>query len=111
MTHVKVFSGADRSVPHSFLAYGLGFTGGVRVGGGRLGWGRPGRDHHRAGIGWAPLVRIFEGGTLAVLDSFFAFPPASSGARSSASMMSGRLHEVLNHYRAWVVVTSEMACL
>ena len=77
--HVRVFSGLNLTVLHSFFAYGDSFTGGVRVAAADL--NGDGRDDiiTGAGPGGGPHVREFNGITLAELDSFFAFEDSFTG--------------------------------
>jgi ELWxxDGT repeat protein len=66
---VKVFSGADLSVLHSFDAYDPGYLGGVRVG--ALGdeiITAPGQSS-------GPHVKLLAADTLTLLDQFYAFAP------------------------------------
>jgi serralysin len=77
-SHVKVFSGQDLSLIHTFFAY-PGFFGGVRVAANDL--NGDGRDDiiTGAGPGGGPHVRAFDGQTLAQLDSFFAYSAFFTG--------------------------------
>ncbi|MEK6239177.1 MAG: hypothetical protein N2C14_31045 [Planctomycetales bacterium] len=61
--HVKVFSGADNSLLHSFYAYGAGFQGGVRVASGDV--NNDGFDDiiTASGPGAVGDVRVFSGET------------------------------------------------
>jgi hypothetical protein len=73
-SHVEVFSGANLAVLHSFFAYDLSFLGGVRVAtlagpGGRV------QILTAAGTGGGPHLKVYDGLSRAVLDSFFAFDP------------------------------------
>jgi serralysin len=73
---VKVFNGADVSqVLQDFLAYAVGFTGGVRVG--AIDRNGDGRADILTGAGpsGGPHFRSFDGLTLEQLDSFFAYEP------------------------------------
>jgi ELWxxDGT repeat protein len=78
--HVKVFNGADGSLLRSFYAYAPHFTGGVRVGATTDLNGGPYADIvTAAGPDGGPHVKIFDGATLAVLDSFYAYDPKFRG--------------------------------
>jgi len=74
-SHVKIFSMRNLGAPREFFAYASGFNGGVRVGF---------TDRNNDGIldivtgsgpGGGPHVKIFDGRTLQVIDSFFASNP------------------------------------
>lgn len=83
--HVKVFDGVSLAEIRSFFAYSLSFTGGVFVAAGdTTGLGRAdiitGADS-----GAAPHVKVFNGSTLAELQSFFAYPAQFTGGVRVAS--------------------------
>ena len=73
--HVKVFDGGSNQVVFSFFAY-PGFTGGVRVGAGDVNGDNFADIITGAGAG-APggHVKVFSGGDLLLLHSFFAYEP------------------------------------
>jgi ELWxxDGT repeat protein len=77
--HVKVFDGTTLGEVQSFLPYDPGARGGVLVG--AVYANRDGRADvvTGAGPGAGPHVRVFDGGTLAELQSFFAYDPAFTG--------------------------------
>ena len=76
---VKVFNPQTLAVVHDFYAYDLGFTGGVRVA--AKDFNLDGQLDIITGSGknGGPNVKVFDGNTLAVLDSFFAFPETFRG--------------------------------
>jgi glucose/arabinose dehydrogenase len=77
--HVKVFSGKDNSLLESFFAYAPGFTGGVRVAVGDFNGDTKPDIITAAGPGGGPHVKVFDGGSLAVLASFYAYDPSFNG--------------------------------
>jgi hypothetical protein len=76
---VKVFSGNGLGVLIDFLAYGAGFSGGVRVAAGDL----DGDNHADVitgpGPGGTPNVKVFRATDALVLDNFFAYDAAYTG--------------------------------
>ena len=76
--HVKVFDGATSAELHSFFAY-PGFPGGVRVATGDFNNDGTPDIITGPGPGAGPQVKIFEGITLAALDSFFAYDAGFTG--------------------------------
>jgi hypothetical protein len=82
---VKVFDAATQQLRTSFLAFAPTFTGGVRVATGDVnGDGTP-DIIAAAGAGGGPQVKVFDGKTLAVLSSFFAFATGFTGGVFVAS--------------------------
>src|SRR6266487_4805471 len=82
---VKVFDAATQQLRTSFLAFAPTFTGGVRVATGDVnGDGTP-DIIAAAGAGAGPQVKVFDGKTLAVLSSFFAFATSFTGGVFVAS--------------------------
>jgi serralysin len=71
--HVKVFSGATGAELRSFFAYGVGFTGGVRVAGGDFNGDDFADIITGAGAGGGGHVKVFDGATGAEIRSFFAY--------------------------------------
>lgn len=71
--HVKVFDGKNGDTLLSFMAYDVGFTGGVSVAAGDVrGQGRA-QIITGTGPGGGPHVKVFDGMNLNVLQSFMAF--------------------------------------
>lgn len=77
--HVEAWSGADRSLLQSFMAYSPLFGGGVRVGFAQSLEEASGVVLTGAGPGNGPQVKAFEGATRALLDSFYAFEQQFAG--------------------------------
>jgi len=79
-SHVKVFSGQNLDVLQSFLAFGAGFTGGVRVATGDVNGDGRSDIITGAGAGGAPAVKVFDGRNAStVLASFLGFDPSFTG--------------------------------
>jgi uncharacterized protein (TIGR03118 family) len=76
---VNVFSGVDLSRLASFDAYDASFIGGVRVATTDVNGDGKADIVTGAGPGGGPHVKAFDGTSLAVLDSFFAFDPNFRG--------------------------------
>ena len=76
--HVKVFDGNSLSELRSFFAYSS-FTGGVFVAAGDISGSRRIDIATGADAGAAPHVKVFNGNTLAEVQSFFAYPAQFSG--------------------------------
>jgi hypothetical protein len=76
---VRVFDGGTLAEVQSFFPYDPGARGGVLVG--AVYANRDGRADlvTGAGPGGGPHVRVFDGGTLAELQGFFAYDPAFLG--------------------------------
>jgi uncharacterized repeat protein (TIGR01451 family) len=77
--HVKVFDGVTLAVEASFFAYDAGFAGGVFVAAGDLDNQGHADIITGAGAGGGPHVKVFDGSTLAVEDSFFPFDANFAG--------------------------------
>ncbi|HKQ48153.1 MAG TPA: VCBS repeat-containing protein [Phycisphaerae bacterium] len=77
--HVKVFSGVDQSLLHSFNAYGPEFGGGVYVAAGDVNGDGRADIITGAGAGGGPHVKVFDGANGSLLASFFAFAPSFVG--------------------------------
>ncbi len=76
---VAVFSGIDAAFLRGFFAFGAAFTGGARVTASDLLGDGLAEIVVGAGPGGGPSVCEFDGQTLELLDSFFAFPPGFTG--------------------------------
>jgi hypothetical protein len=76
--HVKAFSGQDATQLASFFAYDSAFTGGVSVGSTTLSNGKA-AIITGAGAGGGPHVKVFDGSTLTLLNSYFAFDQNFTG--------------------------------
>ncbi|MDA1161981.1 MAG: FG-GAP-like repeat-containing protein, partial [Planctomycetota bacterium] len=71
--HVKVFSGATGAVLREFMAYDIGFTGGVRVASGDVNGNGFDDIITAAGPTGGPHVKVFDGQTGTVIQSYFAY--------------------------------------
>jgi hypothetical protein len=76
--NVTVFSGKDGSVLMNFMAYGQYFIGGVRVAAGDVNGDGKADIITGAGPGGGPHVKVFDGATGALLQSFMAYAPGFS---------------------------------
>jgi hypothetical protein len=76
---VSVYDGANGSLVGSFLAYGAGFTGGVRVATGDVNGDGVPDVVTGAGPGGDPVVKVFDGVSGVLIRSFFAFDPSFTG--------------------------------
>ncbi len=82
---VQVYDSADGTPEFSFLAYDAGFTGGVRVAVANMDHGQQAPLIVTApGPGMAPLVRVFDGQTGAMLHQFLAYDADFTGGVSVA---------------------------
>jgi streptogramin lyase len=77
--HVKTFDARTGAMLKSFFAYDAGFTGGVRVASADLNADGVFDILTAAGPGGGPIVRGFDGGTLARVDDITAYDPAFMG--------------------------------
>lgn len=77
--HVRAFSGKDLTLLRDFFAYGIGFTGGVRVAVGDINGDGFNDIVTGAGPSAAPHVRAFSGFDSTVLRDFFAFDANFNG--------------------------------
>jgi serralysin len=79
MPQVTVFDGRGLTLLESFFAFPTAFHGGVRVG--AVDVNGDGRADIRvaSGPGTTPQVSTFDGSTLALLGSFFAYDPTFKG--------------------------------
>jgi hypothetical protein len=80
--HVEVFDGASGSLLRSFFAYDPSFTGGVRVATADSNGDGKADLVTGAGPGAGPHVKLFDGLSLTVLDSFFAYDATFTGGVS-----------------------------
>jgi serralysin len=88
-SHVKVFSGANQELLHSFIAYG-GFSGGVNVAAGDVNGDSLADIITGAGIGGGTHVKVFSGADSGVLlQSFLAYPGVSNEVRVGAGDVNG----------------------
>lgn len=76
---VKIFSGKDGQLVHSFFAFDMGFAGGVTVGAADVNADGRADIITGAGPGGGPNVRVYDGLNLSLLQNFFAFNQAFTG--------------------------------
>jgi len=73
--HIKAFSGTDNSTLASYYAYSTQFLGGARVAVGDVNGDGIDDIVTAPGFGGGPHIRVFAGGSLAEISSYFAFDP------------------------------------
>jgi serralysin len=89
-SHVKVFSGANQGLLHSFIAYGGGgFMGGVYVAAGDVNGDTLADIITGAGVGGGTHVKVFSGDGSGELASFFAYPGVNNEVRVGAGDVNG----------------------
>jgi hypothetical protein len=76
---VEVYDGANLNAIANFFAFAPSFVGGVFVAAGQVNGGKLAQIICGAGAGGGPQVSIFDGSSLSLLGSFFAYNPAFSG--------------------------------
>jgi uncharacterized repeat protein (TIGR01451 family) len=77
--HVEVFDGPTGQLVRTFMAYDASFVGGVFVAAGDVNGDGRADIITGAGAGGGPHVKVFDGNSLAVMQSFFAFDPTFTG--------------------------------
>jgi hypothetical protein len=87
--HVKQFDGASGLTTNSFLAYGGGYSGGVRVAAGDVNGDGTADIVTGVGPGAGPHVKVFDGRNGAELRSFFAFGAFAGGVYVAAGDLNG----------------------
>jgi hypothetical protein len=87
--HVRVFSGRDGQVLHSFFPYNPLFTGGVRVASGDFDGDGRGDILTAPGVTGGPHVRAFDGDNLAPVANFFPFGSFAGGVFVAAPTLGG----------------------
>jgi hypothetical protein len=83
--HVQVFDGKTGEVLRSFFAFDPGFAGGVNIALGDVNGDGRADIVAGAGAGGGPHVKVFDGVTGAVLQSFFAYTPQFGGGVNVAA--------------------------
>jgi hypothetical protein len=83
--HVKVFDGMTGAVIRSFYAYSVGFGGGVNVAAGDVTGDGVADIITGAGAGGGPHVKVFDGTSLAVYQSFYAYSSTFGGGVAVAA--------------------------
>jgi hypothetical protein len=83
---VRVYSGANGALLRNLTTFGGSLPGGVFVAAGDINGDGLADIITGAGEGTAPLVQVFDGGTLAELRSFMAFDPSFLGGVRVASV-------------------------
>ncbi|MDB5309224.1 MAG: hlyA 3 [Gemmataceae bacterium] len=82
---VKVYDGATGTVIRDFFAYAPGFQGGVNVAVGDVNGDGKADIVTGTGIGGGPNVKVFDGGSGGLLDSFFAYESSFRGGVNVAA--------------------------
>ena len=82
---MKVFDGATGAELRSFFAFNPAFRGGVSVAAGDLNGNGTADIVVGAGAGGGPNVKVYEGGSMAVIRDFFAFSPTFTGGVTVAA--------------------------
>ncbi len=77
--NVRVFSGPSLTLTQNFMAYPVGYTGGVRVAADDVTGDGAADIVVAPGAASVPQVQVYDGKTLAVIDSFFAYSQAFGG--------------------------------
>jgi hypothetical protein len=77
--HIRVFDGVSGTEIYSFLAYSAAFTGGVFVAAGDINGDRRADIVTGTGAGSGAHVKVFDGATLGLLHSFFAYSVMFTG--------------------------------
>jgi hypothetical protein len=87
--HVQVFDGKTGAVLRSFMAYNIGFRGGVRVAAGDVNGDGKADIITGAGPGGGPQASVFDGATGKLLQGFFAY---DTGFRGGIYVAAGDLN-------------------
>jgi hypothetical protein len=87
--HVKVFDGGTNAEGQSFFAYPPSFSGGVRVAAGDVNGDGVADIITGAGPGAGTHVKVFNGATNELLQSFFAYPGFAGGVYVAAGDVNG----------------------
>jgi len=99
ITDVRVFDGATGNLIDDFQPYNAGFTGGVTVAAGDVSGDGKADIITGAGPGGGPHVEAFDGVTLTVLRSFFAYDQGFMGGVNVAGVRCRRRRQGGHHHR------------